>query len=106
MDLADTFDAVARLVDSAEAPVAAVSALLDQLDEAAGHDLCVAIRRVDVEADIAALRTQLRALLETEPPPPMITAFYFGLFDAADAEGAETIGFYIAGVERFDPADG
>ena len=106
MDAAATFDGVVGIVDSATEPVASAAAILDYLDAVAGTVICTPIRRVDAAADVAAVRSQLTSLLSAEPPPAAISAFYFGLFDAEDEHGADTIGYYIAGVEEFDRDDG
>lgn len=54
-------------------------------------------------ACVDSIRHQLVKLIEREPPPDSLNAIYFGLFDTPDEEGAVGIGYYIAGVTRFDP---
>lgn len=69
-----------------------------------GCGRCADLRDVDVCADAASIRSQVLRVLRDEPPPRM-DAFSFGLFDCEERKGAEAIGFYVAGVEGFDPED-
>jgi hypothetical protein len=104
MDLASTFNEVVRLVHDATDPVSGWSSLIGYLENRAGDQL--SIPAVSAGEDVRGLREQLEALVKAEPPPADLNAVYFGLFDTTDDGGREGIGYYVAGVEKFDPDDG
>lgn len=58
---------------------------------------------VAIDDDVRHVREQLTSLLAKEPPRFPVVALYFGLFDAMGERGVEEIGFYVAGVDRYDP---
>jgi hypothetical protein len=105
MDLAPTFHDVVRIARAALDPASGWHSLVDYLEQHGLHSL-PQLRSVDVQEDVRRIRRQLVELIEGEPPPKDLNAVYFGLFDTSDEEGAEGIGYYIAGVRRFDPEDG
>ncbi|MEM6676044.1 MAG: hypothetical protein AAF726_24555 [Planctomycetota bacterium] len=80
--------------------------LVEWVSSEVGPRLSLPIREVDLLSDVLSVRDQLSVLLESEPPPSAIEALYFGLFDAVSENDVEEIGYYVAGIERFDPADG
>jgi len=65
-------------------------------------ELGSAMADVDVRRDIASVRLQLESLVAAEPPPNGLVAIYFGLFDAADEDGAEHLGYNVAGTDEYD----
>jgi hypothetical protein len=95
-----TFTAVVRLARSARDPVAGISALVRHLAKAS--ELKPAIAEVDIQRDIASVRSQLETLVAAEPPPAGIVAVYFGLFDTSDDKGTECLGYYVAGTDEYD----
>jgi hypothetical protein len=105
MDLASTFDDVVKIAKNAENPDAGWAFLVGYLEKRGGEPLRQ-LAAVDIQRDVDKVRGQIRELVSGEPPPNDLNAVYFGLFDTEDDEGAETIGYYITGVTRFDPKDG
>lgn len=103
--LARALDEAVRIANGAADPGAGWISLVEYL-EAHGREPFLQLRSVDVGDDIRRLRAQLAAVLKSEPPPSTLDAVFFGLFDTVDLEGAERIGFYVAGVAAFDPNDG
>jgi hypothetical protein len=63
------------------------------------HGILRHLAALDIEADVAAMRVQLQALVRSEPVPQSVNAMWFGLFDLAD----ESVGYYVAGIEGYDP---
>lgn len=113
MDLAAAGRALERLGEGALNLGDGVAALLALLEKHAGGGgsaklrlLKELLKEIDVCEDVARVRRQIEKLLRSDPPPAEIDAFYFGLFDAAGDDGEESVGYYLAGVEGFDPADG
>jgi hypothetical protein len=102
MDLAESFHEVVRIAHRAEEPRVAWLSLTSYLQETSKSDL-VDLAAVDIQADVEQVRRQLVELIQREPPPPDINALYFGLFDTIDDDGSRDIGYYVAGVEGFDP---
>ena len=45
----------------------------------------------------------MAALFETQPPTTPLMALYFGLYDAIDNDGRQLVGFYVCGIEHYDP---
>ncbi len=105
MDFEQSREWIAGLVCTAGEPAAAWRAFVDHLASSAAEGLCVPLREVGIEADVAAVRGQLAALFDREPPPDGIDTLYFGLFDASGTDGVQTIGYYVAGVTGFEPDD-
>ena len=103
MDHATAYAAVSALAQRDGSPRPAFEAVVDFLEAQTSAAYFRAIRRVSVERDVASLRDEVARILEEEPPPASIAAYYFGLFDAADDAGKEVCGFYIAGVDKLDP---
>ncbi len=56
------------------------------------------LESIDVAAELRRLRSWLAGALESEPPPPAIRAFWFGLHQPDE----ETTDLYVAGAKRFD----
>lgn len=62
------------------------------------------IAAVDVAADIETMVNWLTHVFTTEPPPPNIVAYYFGLYNPSDGETV-TCGFYVCGSTQFSVED-
>lgn len=105
MDLAQSYESVVSLVGNASEPAGAWREFLDYLVSQIGEDLCAPLREVRIEADVASVRDQLADLFQREPPPDGIDTLYFGLFDAVGSDGGQAIGYYVAGVQGYDPDD-
>jgi hypothetical protein len=105
LDFASTFHAVVALVARSAEPIPAWTQFIAYLESQSRVPL-TALKAVEFAPDVRGLASQLQALVEAEPPPPNLNAIYFGLFDTADDDGVEGIGFYVSGVEGFDPEDG
>ena len=55
----------------------------------------------DIDAEVALLAEQLRALFRDSPPPPSLKLLYFGLFPALNRKTRkESAGYYVAGSTR------
>lgn len=104
MDLAQAFHQVVDMADRAESASGGFQDLLAFLEAHAPYSLS-SLRTIDIVQDVSRLRTQLAELLRSEPPPTSVDTLYFGLFDGADDNGIEQIGFYVAGVEGFEPTN-
>ncbi len=104
MDLAPTFHAVVALVARSTRPADGWSELVAYLGEKSGATVEL-LRDVAIIDDVHGAAEQLRELCAAEPPPTSVNAVYFGLFDTSDDDGVEGIGFYVSGVEDFDPND-
>jgi len=104
MDLASTFNEVVRLAHDATDPMSGWSSLIGYLEGWAGEPLSIPV--VSADEDVRDLRAQLEAVVKAEPPPAGLNAVYFGLFDTTDDGGREGVGYYVAGVKKFDPEDG
>ena len=105
MDLESTFSDVVSLAQAADSPGAGWVSLVRYLEDRSGESL-PQLAVVDIERDVENVRRRLQELISSEPPPNDLNAVYFGLFDALDDDGAEVMGYYIAGVKDFDPMDG
>src|SRR5436190_1435523 len=103
MDHATAYAAVSALAQRDGSPRPAFGAVVDFLEAHTSAAYFRTIRQVPVERDVARLRDEVARILEEEPPPASIAAYYFGLFDATDDAGKEVCGFYIAGVDKLDP---
>jgi hypothetical protein len=70
------------------------------------RDCIRALEAVDLERDVAEVRRELNRIVRRTPIPPAVDTLYFGLFDQwVEGSDVEEIGFYVAGVKQFDPAD-
>ena len=105
MDLASTFDDVLSIARQGKNADTAWASLVRYLEERGGASLRQ-LADVDMQRDVESVRQHIQKLVSSEPPPSDLNAVYFGLFDAVDGDGAEVIGYYIAGVRGFDPEDG
>lgn len=104
MDLAQGFDDVVRIVKDSNDAASAWTSLVGYLESRIG-DRIPQLANIDVREDVGEVRRQLEDLLKAEPPPGDLNAFYFGLFDGLSDNGAEAIGYYIAGVKGYDSRD-
>ncbi len=97
----EMLDHVAALARDAADPASGLRQVADFLDpegKALGK-----LRKAKIERDVAVIRKQLTEVIAAEPPPPEVTAIYFGLFESEDDDGEEAIGYYVSGVITFDP---
>lgn len=105
MDLAKALEEVARLANHAPDPESGWHELVALL----AHHVCEAalapLKGAAIASDVANVREQIRALLVSEPPPSSLRALYFGLFDAENRDGVQSIGYYISGVDKYDADD-
>jgi hypothetical protein len=62
------------------------------------------IAKLDFEADVAAMAKWLEGVLQSEPPPSTVKAFWFGIFNPV-YDGVTTSDTYIARANEFDPDD-
>src|SRR5687768_261279 len=98
MGLDQTYSAVVRLARSAPTATDGLEALGRHLAKA--RELRRLLHGVDVDRDVASVRSQLKRLIKAEPPPSRMSGIYFGLFDTVDRKGSEGIGYYVAGAFR------
>ena len=65
-----------------------------------------AVRRLDIDADLARLRAWLDGLMSSEPPSRDVLAFYFGIVEVETSSGTEsTCDLYLSGSDWFDADD-
>jgi hypothetical protein len=100
-----SFDHVARLANDARTARAGWDALIDYLARRVDHRVLAPLKSVDIDKDVDAVRTQLVALLASEPPRVRLGAVYFALVDDIDENERPCIGCYVAGFDRVDPDD-
>ncbi len=105
MDFESSFDHVCALVNAAPTAQAGWLALASFLASEVGSGVLEALHAVAIDMDIASVQSQVESAMRRDPLPDGIDALWFGLFDACDDEGAEFIGYYIAGIRGFDPED-
>jgi hypothetical protein len=106
MDPVESYDAVVRLVANANEPRAAWRDFVQFVAAQVGEKSSAPLRNVDPELEVKVVREQLATLFEREPPSTEIDTFYFGLFDALGPDETEEIGFYVSGIQGFDPENG
>lgn len=99
MDLGVAFDRVLEIAQTCNHAEDGWARLISYLASVVS-EVPEAVRRVDIRADVDSLKRQLLALASEEPPSTSVNAVYFGLFDDADG-----IGFYVVGLDTFDPDD-
>jgi len=104
MDLAQSFDDVVEIAARAKDARSGMTELIRYLSATAG-EFIAPLQAVDISEDVSQVSQQLEQLVRTEPPRNTLNAFYFGLFDAVDETGAERLGYYIEGVDRYVPED-
>lgn len=73
-----------------------------QVDAAA----LVRLRGIPISDEVSSVREQLGAIFHASPPTVRLEALYFGLFDSLDENEKECIGFYVAGIDKFDAGSG
>src|SRR5262245_38450578 len=105
MDLAKSFHRVIEIAEGATTVDDAWASLVKYLHASLQAPRKTSFASVPIDQDVATVRASLKRLLRDEPPLKTIDAFYFGLFDAVDDSGTETIGYYVAGIAGFDPDD-
>jgi hypothetical protein len=105
MDLARAFHSVVQLTVTAPDAAAGWSRFVLYLESVFESSLPT-LTTLDIEADVASVRSQLGELLTSEPPPSDVDAVYFGLFDTVDEDDQPGIGYCISGIVGFDPEDG
>ena len=105
MDLESSFDHICALVNSAPSAQAGWLSLTSFLAAEVGSCVVESMRAVSIDEDVAAVQSQIEAAARRDPLPDGIDALWFGLFDACDDEGAEHVGYYIAGIRGFDAED-
>ena len=105
IDFAKAFHEVVRIGNSAPAPEPGWAELLRFLESQVAQRTIPSLHNVAIMEDVRSVRSQLESILKAEPPAMALEAVYFGLFDGCDGEGNEGIGFYVAGVEKYDPAN-
>ena len=104
-DLAESFDAVVRIVNSASGFEQAWSGLIQFFVDTLPPRTIDTLKTVAIGEDVSSVRRQLERLLTLEPPARALNALYFGLFDAISLDGKEEIGYYVTGVENFEDED-
>lgn len=104
MDQATYYEVVRISAESLE-PSDAWATLVAYLESASGTPL-PDLRSVDVHADVVSVQHQLERVVHAQPLPENLNAVYFGLFDTVENNDNRGIGFYVSGVEAFDPNDG
>ncbi len=105
MDLALEIHEVVSLVKGAKDAASGFDGLVGHIRTKVGQDHVGPLTQVAIDSDVANVASQLDALVANEPPSSDIDTFWFGLFDALNDAGDETIGYYVAGVSGFDPKD-
>lgn len=101
IDLSDAYDELVRIIQNGSAQ----DNWRDVQNFLSRHASVEKLASVSIDEDIQSVRQQLISLLADEPPGFPLAALYFGLFDTVGEDGSEEIGFYLAGVEEFDPDD-
>jgi len=104
-DLASAHALVSSLGSSATSAQSGWERLVSALADHCAASTVTKLREIDIEDDVASVSQQLNQLVRQDPPPDGIDAFWFGLFDALDEDGAECIGYYVAGFRGFDADD-
>lgn len=81
-------------------------ALMAGLGELAPDPVWERFASAPTEREVEDFRAWLRGVVEREPPPRTLRAYWFGLFDATPQDETEpgTI-LYLSGAGRFDPED-
>lgn len=105
MDLAGTFDEVVELVTSGDELSETWKRLHSYLADRVGRTVCSSLEAVDVQQDVQDLRGQLAQVFAKSPPSAAIDTIHFGLYDGLTDARDPCIGYYIAGVQGFDPSD-
>lgn len=105
MAFESSFHHVCALVNAAPTAQAGWLSLAAFLASEVGSSVLEALQAVAIDMDIASVQSQVESAVRRDPIPDGIDALWFGLFDACDDEGAELIGYYVAGIRGFDPED-
>ncbi|MBL8755004.1 MAG: hypothetical protein JNK15_16990 [Planctomycetes bacterium] len=105
MDLESSFHHVCRLVNAAPTAQAGWHSLASFFVAETGASALEALQAVAIDADVADVGSQVESAMRRDPIPEGIDALWFGVFDACDDRGAESIGYYVAGIRGFDPED-
>ena len=95
------FKKALQVIRNVADPVEAIQEMIEHCSSAGYPDFWRAVRKLPFSKDLAALELWLKNLMESEPPPPKITAFWFGLFNPIDAAGQASCALYIAGSDNF-----
>lgn len=103
VDLSTVFDDVVRIGAGAGDARHGWERLVAYLEAHMEAPTLGALRRTEIDEDVLRVRKQLQRLMAREPPGMKLNALWFGLFDTAIPGGPGGIGYYVAGLERFDP---
>ncbi len=103
VDLSTVFDDVVRIAAGAGDARHGWERLVAYLEVHMEAPALGALRRTEIDEDVLRVRKQLQRLMAREPSGMKLNALWFGLFDTAIPGGPGGIGYYVAGLERFDP---
>ena len=106
MNFAKLFESIESAVKQSPDAKAGWNTLVEVADRNSGRKRATALDAVDIDGDVAAVRRELRRIVRNTPIPTAVDTLYFGLFDlSVEGSNADEIGFYVAGVDGFDPED-
>jgi hypothetical protein len=94
-----TVIALPSIMSEAPSPTTAWALIRRQMDES--WEMSSTFPEIRIEAEVAAVTNQLRAIFDESPPPADLQFLYFGLFAAADETTfEERAGYYVSGTTR------
>jgi hypothetical protein len=99
--------AIHRLLTAAEPPEpgAALREIVDLCAAALPHPDWAALRALDYEAELPALRAWFERVLEEEPPPAPLRGLFFTLCHPMPDAETVTTDLELVGTGAYDPAD-
>ena len=106
MNFETVFYTVQAIVLQVSDPAAGWRELVALAQSQVGPGGVATLTALDFAADVRHIRTQLADIVSEAPVPESIDTLFFGLFDAwIEDSDDEEIGFYVSGVQGFDPDD-
>jgi hypothetical protein len=103
-ELAVWYGAVARALDARPSLRDGMQALLAYCKKQHRWKGWSQIGELDFDSDVDELEKWLNGVLKNEPPPSLVKAFWFGIFNPI-YDGETSCDTYIGGASEFDPDD-
>jgi hypothetical protein len=96
VSLAGAYRKIESLVHSECSVAAGLAQVIEHCAREHQHPAWARLRALEWESELSHLERWLTHVLRTDPPPPAITGWWFGLFNPV-RDGADSADLYVAG---------
>ena len=99
-------DLIQRIISEQQPLEIAMRDAIEVVKPGLSDESYIQLQEIDFGTVLVQSEEWIRYVLETEPPPMRVFAFWFGMFDTSDGSGDdEWQQMYISGADRFEVDD-